>query len=164
MKLNFCCACGSINGLEVHHLVPKSSGGTDDEKNLLTICFECHGKVHGMVRKDIRTLTIAGLSKAKKRGVKFGSPNPEKGSKVGVESIQKIVNEYAHTLAPLVSNIFLENSRISLRDICEIFRDKKIKTSRGGESWNPSQIKNILDRLGWNKGRNGWIKIEIKSQ
>ncbi len=32
--------------LEVHHIRPKSMGGTDDETNLVTLCKSCHDKVH----------------------------------------------------------------------------------------------------------------------
>jgi 5-methylcytosine-specific restriction endonuclease McrA len=30
------------------NLVPRSRGGTDDEKNLVTLCAVCHGKLHGV--------------------------------------------------------------------------------------------------------------------
>ena len=32
--------------LEVHHIIFKSNGGTDDENNLLTVCHTCHQKIH----------------------------------------------------------------------------------------------------------------------
>ena len=27
---------------EIHHKVPKSKGGSDDEKNLMAVCIKCH--------------------------------------------------------------------------------------------------------------------------
>jgi hypothetical protein len=32
--------------LNVHHIIFKSKGGSDDEKNLITLCKTCHDKVH----------------------------------------------------------------------------------------------------------------------
>ena len=41
-----CQACGTIAGLEVHHLQRRSQLGDDSENNLITLCSECHGAVH----------------------------------------------------------------------------------------------------------------------
>ena len=32
--------------LEVHHIIFRSLGGTDDERNLITLCEKCHKAVH----------------------------------------------------------------------------------------------------------------------
>lgn len=32
--------------LEVHHIIYRSQGGTDDENNLITLCEDCHEKIH----------------------------------------------------------------------------------------------------------------------
>ncbi|RLC05601.1 MAG: hypothetical protein DRI57_27420 [Deltaproteobacteria bacterium] len=32
--------------MEVHHIIPKSKGGKDTVKNLVTLCGSCHKKVH----------------------------------------------------------------------------------------------------------------------
>lgn len=31
---------------EVHHKVPLSEGGTHDESNLISLCKECHARIH----------------------------------------------------------------------------------------------------------------------
>lgn len=31
---------------EVHHIVPLSAGGTNDESNLMSLCRSCHEKMH----------------------------------------------------------------------------------------------------------------------
>ena len=42
-----CQCCGKKNiRLEVHHIIYRSNGGTDDENNLITLCENCHSKVH----------------------------------------------------------------------------------------------------------------------
>lgn len=40
------CICDNINILQVHHIVEKSNGGTDEESNLLLICPNCHYTIH----------------------------------------------------------------------------------------------------------------------
>lgn len=42
-----CQICGAKHiRLEVHHIVYRSKGGTDDEDNLITLCESCHKKIH----------------------------------------------------------------------------------------------------------------------
>lgn len=42
-----CQCCGKKHErLEVHHIIFRSLGGTDDEKNLITLCEKCHKAVH----------------------------------------------------------------------------------------------------------------------
>ncbi|MFR6141815.1 MAG: RNA-guided endonuclease IscB [Finegoldia sp.] len=42
-----CQICGAKHTrLEVHHIVYRSKGGTDDEDNLITLCESCHKKIH----------------------------------------------------------------------------------------------------------------------
>jgi len=42
-----CQECGSMEGLEVHHMKPRSRLGDDVIDNLMTLCAGCHGKCHG---------------------------------------------------------------------------------------------------------------------
>ena len=37
-----CQNCGSKEQLDVHHIIPRSRGGEDDERNLVTLCRTCH--------------------------------------------------------------------------------------------------------------------------
>jgi 5-methylcytosine-specific restriction endonuclease McrA len=41
-----CQFCGSLAGVEVHHLEPRGRLGDDSEYNLITLCSACHRKVH----------------------------------------------------------------------------------------------------------------------
>ena len=42
-----CKCCGAKHTrLEVHHIIFRSKGGTDDLDNLITLCSDCHKKVH----------------------------------------------------------------------------------------------------------------------
>lgn len=41
-----CRVCKTDQKLQVHHLRPRSEGGTDKLSNLMTLCMECHRKHH----------------------------------------------------------------------------------------------------------------------
>jgi 5-methylcytosine-specific restriction endonuclease McrA len=45
-----CQTCGSMRHLEVHHLQFRSHSGQDTEQNLITLCTQCHARVHGKPR------------------------------------------------------------------------------------------------------------------
>ncbi len=42
-----CQECGSMEGLQVHHMKRRSQLGGDVIVNLITLCVGCHGKCHG---------------------------------------------------------------------------------------------------------------------
>lgn len=80
-----CKTCGKQElkeNMELHHILPRSLGGTDLETNLILICVECHGKIHGDVgffKKrgggfnhtnplDLKQLQRAGIERAKAEG------------------------------------------------------------------------------------------------
>lgn len=61
-----CQCCGKKHvRLEVHHIIFRSMGGTDDEKNLITLCEKCHKAIHD----GILILTI----KPKKLRLKYAT-------------------------------------------------------------------------------------------
>lgn len=97
MIFDFCVACGEREAsLENHHLVPRSAGGSDNPKNLITLCFDCHGKAHGYQRRDIRKLVRDGLAAAKAGGKKLGNPrprDPETRRKLAVSRKARYLNE-----------------------------------------------------------------------
>lgn len=43
-----CQGCGTDDAeLHAHHIVPLGCGGTNTLRNLITLCQQCHGRVHG---------------------------------------------------------------------------------------------------------------------
>lgn len=42
-----CALCGRADGLQIHHVVHRSQGGTDEPWNLITLCPMCHQLAHG---------------------------------------------------------------------------------------------------------------------
>lgn len=43
---NKCCNCGTTENLNIHHIVPKKRGGTDELNNLVLVCTKCHQGIH----------------------------------------------------------------------------------------------------------------------
>lgn len=44
-----CALCDSPRYIQVHHAIPKGSGGSvDSMHNLITLCQSCHAIVHGL--------------------------------------------------------------------------------------------------------------------
>lgn len=35
------------NGLQIHHILFRSHGGSDDVKNCICLCVNCHDRAHG---------------------------------------------------------------------------------------------------------------------
>jgi 5-methylcytosine-specific restriction endonuclease McrA len=47
-----CQACGSLAGLEIHHIQRRSQSGDDSEGNLITLCSDCHRAMHASCMPD----------------------------------------------------------------------------------------------------------------
>lgn len=73
----YCANCHSIDNLQVHHIIPLSLGGTNYESNLVTLCGNCHAKIHGIkLGDDWKELQRIGIERAKKEG-KFKGGKPK---------------------------------------------------------------------------------------
>lgn len=46
VKSGRCANCGAVDGLEIHHIVPLSKGGTNTKTNIVTLCWKCHAAAH----------------------------------------------------------------------------------------------------------------------
>jgi 5-methylcytosine-specific restriction endonuclease McrA len=46
-----CQRCGSLGGVEVHHIEPRGRLGDDSEDNLVTLCCCCHRRLHQLKAK-----------------------------------------------------------------------------------------------------------------
>lgn len=45
--ISSCQVCGSVEGLETHHIIPQASGGGHTPGNLVCLCSACHDAHHG---------------------------------------------------------------------------------------------------------------------
>jgi len=76
VRLEFCVACGSKDGLQHGYLVAKKKGGSDAEPNRITLCASCHDKRHEQ-RYGASThgrRIKAALSARRARGAGIGRP------------------------------------------------------------------------------------------
>jgi hypothetical protein len=116
-----------------------------------------------MARKDIRQLTVIGLSKAKATGAKLGSPNPQYAARIGTSRIKTIAKEFSEQQPQKISEIVERHPDITLREIGVKLQALGIKTPRNGDQWHASQVSNLLSRLGWVKLQGRW-KSSSKGQ
>jgi integrase len=58
-----CQLCGSLSGLEVHHIQRRSRSGADSEENLITLCSDCHAyyQIWRVYQKAAKAAGIGGL-------------------------------------------------------------------------------------------------------
>ena len=42
-----CALCDSPRGIQIHHVIERTQGGTNEPQNLVTLCMYCHGVAHG---------------------------------------------------------------------------------------------------------------------
>ena len=45
-----CVACGTTIPLEVHHIRPMAHGGSNNMRNLVTLCIPCHRDTHSIIK------------------------------------------------------------------------------------------------------------------
>jgi hypothetical protein len=50
-----CHVCKALNNLEIHHVVPITTGGATSLNNLITLCAQCHNNEHRT--RDIRSVS-----------------------------------------------------------------------------------------------------------
>jgi len=55
---NKCEYCRDLYTLDVHHILPRSEGGSNKQSNLIVLCSKCHRMAHG-----------GGISKARLQGI-----------------------------------------------------------------------------------------------
>jgi hypothetical protein len=48
-----CISCGTRKELTVHHIKPRNQGGTDDMRNLTTLCIKCHDRIEVEISESL---------------------------------------------------------------------------------------------------------------
>lgn len=67
LRDNFRCQeCNFYKHLEVHHIIPRSKGGSDEPSNLITLCQRCHAKKHGFAHRENKRKRHTKRNKRKK--------------------------------------------------------------------------------------------------
>jgi hypothetical protein len=78
--------------------------------------------------------------------VRLGCPNPSIGSAIGVAAIQARADAFAERLAPVIADIKRAGCS-TLREIAAALQARGVATPRGGTTWSPSQVSNLLAKL-----------------
>lgn len=138
-----CCNCGNP-AAQVHHVVPEALGGQDTLTNLVSLCDECHGKVHGKKNVNVGELTRAGLEKAKARGVVLGG---WRGG-TGTVALNKRRNEewkwnYQQVKATVAH---LRTEGATLREVVRHLDACGVRT-RSGTPYSLGQVHRVAKRL-----------------
>lgn len=136
-----CCNCGAP-ATQVHHVVPEALGGFDILTNLVSLCDDCHGKVHGRKSVDLSALTKQGLQRARERGVKLGGTGGTHAALAASNlAKKKRAEEHTSKVAPLVSR--LREQGHTLRGIAEVLNLGSVPAPKGGK-WGVGQVHRVL--------------------
>jgi len=95
-------------------------------------------------REMISQRTKAALQAAKAKGVKLGSPNPLKGSRLGVEAHKARADQFAENVLPIIRDIEVSGVTSCL-GIAKALNARGVKTARGGD-WYATTVKNVINR------------------
>ena len=122
-----------------HHVVPRSKGGT----KTVPLCKKCHGLVHGKNFMNTSTLTREGLAAAKLRGVKLGSPDPERSGRLMRAAAQVAKNEYKAKMLPVINEIKETGAR-TLQEVADELERRGYLTRQGKTKWHPGTVRYVL--------------------
>lgn len=117
-----------------------------DMPNAGTLEFGIRAVVAQHEREEISRRTKAALAAAKARGVRLGTKDQHSLSAAGNASIKASADAFAARVEPIIKEIVAKTGASSLRDIAEALSARGIKTSRGGATWHPGQVSNLLKR------------------
>lgn len=140
MKHNYCVACGVIEDLHHHHLIPKSRGGSNDDSNIITLCVNCHEKIHG-VNNSLITLSSITRKKKKQEGKRISGLLPY-GKMLDIDGETLIDNPIEQKIIKMACEISVSlncGSRIVSSELA-----KKGFYSRNGNPFDSVQILRIL--------------------
>ena len=93
-------------------------------------------------RELISERTRLGMAAAKTKGVKLGTPNPEKAVAAMVVANKAAKVEFAAKVFPIIEEIKSAGVQ-TLRGICDCLNRRGIST-RNGKNWYPATVRNIL--------------------
>ncbi len=83
-----------------------------------------------------------GMAAAKTKGVKLGTPNPEKAVAAMVTANKSAKLEFAAKVFPIIQEIKAAGVQ-TLRCLCDCLNRRGIST-RNGKAWYPATVRNIL--------------------
>ena len=108
-----CAVCGCEYGIEIHHIIPRILGGTDDPSNLEPLCSSCHKKKHLENRSE---LTKMGIAKARVKN------EPNKKAQIYIATLEIVLEQLEEGLSTLDMYDIWNNA---LMEVCSIKCESK---------------------------------------
>lgn len=110
-----CVICNSNQVKDIHHILPQSQGGLDNNSNLMPLCKKCHKEVHDNTKKDVHSSSFSQY-----RNIKL--------TKIQEEILYLITKEY------LTPKKIAYRQKRSLRAVYKIIEKLKQKGAISGSS------------------------------
>jgi DNA invertase Pin-like site-specific DNA recombinase len=99
-------------------------------------------------RAKISERTKEALEVLISKGIKLGSPTPLVGGKARGTQMHVNAEEFGEKMKPIITQILKKKQDATLREIALALESRGAETFRGNDSWNASQVRNLLIRLG----------------
>mgnify|MGYP003654151606 CR=1 FL=1 len=99
-------------------------------------------------RAKISERTRQALGVLISKGIKLGSPAPLVGGQARGGQMTVNAEEFSEKMKPIISQILKKKQDATLREIAVSLENRGVETFRGNDSWNASQVRNLLIRLG----------------
>ena len=93
-EIKRCEFCGDPRGLEVHHSIPLSLGGSDEEDNLIVCCAKCHGILHRGNHSQLTKIGLKKLRDTKKLSRAFYKFVEDLDYKIEIADVFDFIEEY----------------------------------------------------------------------
>ena len=93
-------------------------------------------------RELISERTRLGMAAAKSKGIKMGTPNPQKAVAAMITANKAAKLEFATKVFPIIEEIKSAGVQ-TLKGICDCLNRRGIST-RNGKNWQPATVRNIL--------------------
>ena len=147
VALDVCFECNhsAAGEVQLHHVVPRSLGGS----RVIPLCSICHGKVHGKERTNqinMSELTKVGLAAAKARGAVVGNPRwriaLEKAAVARREACKPLWREQLEEVRKVKAT-----GVVTFSGIARCLNARGVRTSRGC-AWTTTAVIRLLNKKG----------------
>lgn len=126
-KKHLCESCGERNDqTHLHHILPKSKGGTDKSNNLIEVCPPCHQKIHNVDFNGDKGLIKIGIENLKqefKEAAKFIDKN--------FDSIVNFCDDFYDEYDTEILHEMFRYEVLSSTDFVRILKGEKTKKAYG---------------------------------
>lgn len=114
-----CCICGSLHNVQLHHIVPKEKGGTDEIDNAIPLCPNCHDEVHGSqaIGRTTRSYSTNELKIHRERAIEYFRSRGKWAPLPSLEQDKELILFFAQALdRPAFRTRFHEETSFSAFD------------------------------------------------